>query len=187
VLDVKVNNAGAAMAQAMAETGFDAKQAVAFAWNDTAAADLVQHLGEAEVFHLGFVGGFRAAQGLDARGAFLDGLVARGIDGVALSFTDLLNGGEPFWGDLLSLANSRGLRVFAWTVNEAETMADLINLKSQRMINGKVVDGQLSGIITDDPGTALALVSSVPEPTTVVLMMGGLLGLHLRRRQQCRH
>lgn len=184
VLDVKVNNAGAAMAKALAETGFDAKQAVAFAWNDIAAVDLVQHLGDAEVFHLGFVGGFRAAQGLEARGTFLDGLVARGIDGLALSFTELLNGGEPFWGDLLALANSRGLRVFAWTVNEAETMADLISLKSQRLINGRLVEGQLSGIITDDPGTALALVSSVPEPATVVLMMGGLLGIQLRRRSR---
>nr|WP_295083600.1 hypothetical protein [uncultured Roseateles sp.] len=46
---------------------------------------------------------FREAQGLDARGVFLDGLVERGIDGVTLAYTDLPNDGEPFRGGLLGL------------------------------------------------------------------------------------
>lgn len=183
VLDVKVNNAGAAIAQTMAETGYGADHVVAFGWNDAAVADLVGHLGQAEVFHLGFFGGFKAASGLEARGAFLDGLVSRGVDGLALSFADLLSGGEPLWGDLLSLASSRDLRVFVWTVNEAETMADLISLKSSRMINGQWVEGQISGLISDDPATALALISAVPEPQTWALFGAGLGLLLLARRR----
>ncbi len=112
VLDVKVDNAGAAIAQAIADTGIDATDIVAFGWNDAAVNNLVGHLGAAEVFDLGFFGRFVAAGTLDARGAFLDGLKARGVDGLALSFADLLSGGEPLWGDLLALAGSRHLRVF---------------------------------------------------------------------------
>ncbi len=61
-------------------------------------------------------------------------------------------------------------------------MADLISLKARRMIDGRLVEGQLAGVITDDPGTALGLVSSVPEPQTWALFfLGGAL-LLLRRR-----
>jgi glycerophosphoryl diester phosphodiesterase len=182
VLDVKVDNAGAAIAQAIADTGFDPADVVAFGWNNAAVADLVTHLGDAEVFHLGFFGGFVAAATLDGRANYLDGLKATGVDGLALSFGDLLSGGEPLWGDLLALAASRDLRVFAWTVNEAETMADLISLKAERMIDGRLVTGQLSGIITDDPATALALVSSVPEAQTWMMFLAGGVLLMLRRR-----
>lgn len=185
VLDVKVDTAGAAMAQAIVDTGFDARDVVAFGWNDAAVNNLVAHLGAAEVFDLGFFGRFVAAGTLDARGDFLDGLKARGVDGLALSFADLLSGGEPLWGDLLALANSRDLRVFTWTVNEAETMADLISLKAARLIDGRLVEGQLAGVITDDPGTALGLVSAVPEPGGWALMAGGLVllvGVARRKR-----
>lgn len=184
VLDVKVNNAGAAMAQAMAETGFDPSQAVAFGWDDATVNNLVAHLGAAQVFHLGFFGSFKAASGLEARGAFLDGLVRQGVDGLALSFADLLSGGEPLWGDLLTLAHSRGLRVYTWTVDEAETMADLISMKATRWIDGRLVEGQLDGLITDDPATALALISSVPEPQSWALFACGAGALALLRRRR---
>lgn len=185
VLDVKVDNAGAAMAQSIADTGYELRDVVAFGWNDAAVDNLVSHLGEAQVFHLGFFGAFRNASGLDGRGSVLDGLVARGVDGLALSFADLLSGGEPLWGDLLALAASRGLRVYAWTVNEAETLADLASLQATRMIQGQAVSGQLSGLITDDPAMALGLVSAVPEPQSWALMLaGGALLLLSRRRRQ---
>lgn len=183
VLDVKVNNAGAAIAAELAATGYDTGNVVAFGWNDTAVADLVAHLGEAEVFHLGFFSGFVAAGDLDNRGAFLDGLKSTGVDGLALSFADLLSGGEPLWGDLLALAKDREMRVFTWTVDEAETMADLISLRGERMIDGQWVVGQLSGIITDDPATAIGLVSAVPEPETWAMMLVGSLMLVVRRRR----
>lgn len=182
VLDVKVDNAGAAMARAIADTGFDATDIVAFGWTDAAVNNLVAHLGEAQVFDLGFFSRFVAAGTLAARGAFLDGLKARGVDGVALAFSDLLGGGEPLWGDLLALTEVRGLRVFTWTVNDAETMADLASLVATRVIDGREVVGRLDGLITDDPGTAMGLVSSVPEPQTWALFAAGALALLLRRR-----
>lgn len=186
VLDVKVNTAGAAMAAAIAQTGYDERDIVAFGWNDTMVADLVAHLGQAEVFHLGFFGNFVGAATLEGRGLYLDGLVAQGVDGLALSFADLLSGGEPLWGDLLALATSRGLRIFTWTVNDAETMADLISMSATRVIDGQAVVGRLSGIITDDPGTAMALVSSVPEPETwAMFLIGG--AMLLARRLNSKH
>lgn len=184
VLDVKVDNAGAAIARAVADTGFDAADIVAFGWNDAAVNNLVAHLdARAEVFDLGFFSRFVAAGTLAARGAFLDGLKARGVDGVALAFSDLLGGGEPLWGDLLALTEDRGLRVFTWTVNDAETMADLASLVATRVIDGRTVVGRLDGLITDDPGTAMGLVSSVPEPQTWALFSLGGLALLLRRRR----
>lgn len=184
VLDVKVNGAGAVIASDLAATGFDASQAVAFGWNDTAVDNLVAHLGAAEVFHLGFFGGFVAAGSLDARLDYLSALQSRGVDGLALSFADLLSGGEPLWGDLLAGAESRGLRVFTWTVNEAEAMADLMSLQSVRLIDGQWVTGRLSGLITDDPATALALVSSVPEPGSWALLLLGGSALLMRCRRR---
>lgn len=182
VLDVKVDNAGAAMARAIADTGFDSGDIVAFGWTDAAVNNLVAHLGQAQVFDLGFFSRFVAAGTLAARGAFLDGLKARGVDGVAMAFSDLLGGGEPLWGDLLALTEVRGLRVFTWTVNDAETMADLASLVATRVIDGREVVGRLDGLITDDPGTAMGLVSSVPEPQTWSLFALGGLALLLRRR-----
>jgi glycerophosphoryl diester phosphodiesterase len=183
VLDVKVNNAGAAIAAELLATGYDARKVVAFGWNDTAVADLVSHLGEAEVFHLGFFGSFASAGSFEARMDVLDSLKLAGVDGLALSFADLLSGGEPLWGDLLAIAADRQLRVFTWTVDEAETMADLISLRAERQIDGRLVVGQLSGIITDDPATAVALVSAVPEPETWAMMLVGTLVMLVRRRR----
>lgn len=184
VLDVKVDNAGAAIASELAATGYDAANVVAFGWNDTAVADLVANLGEAEVFHLGFFSGFVNAGDLSERSSFLDGLKSAGVDGLALSFADLLSGGEPLWGDLLALAADKQMRVFTWTVDEAETMADLISMRAEREIDGRLVVGQLSGIITDDPATAIALVSAVPEPETWAMMLiGGIMMLVRRRRE----
>jgi glycerophosphoryl diester phosphodiesterase len=184
VLDVKVDDAGAAIASELAATGYDAANVVAFGWNDTAVADLVANLGEAEVFHLGFFSGFVNAGDLSERSSFLDGLKSAGVDGLALSFADLLSGGEPLWGDLLALAADKQMRVFTWTVDEAETMADLISMRAEREIDGRLVVGQLSGIITDDPATAIALVSAVPEPETWAMMLiGGIMMLVRRRRE----
>ncbi|MBC7205012.1 MAG: PEP-CTERM sorting domain-containing protein [Methyloversatilis sp.] len=183
VLDTKDGNAGAAMARAIAETGFDPHDIVAFGWTDASVADLVSHLGDAEVFHLGFFGNFVAGSTLEGRAAYLDTLKAAGVDGLALSFADLQGRGEAVWGDLLALAESRDLRVFTWTVNEAETMADLMSLSATREIDGVRVTGRLAGIITDDPATALALVSSVPEPGTwAMFLLGGAVLLARRRR-----
>ncbi|WP_018410038.1 glycerophosphodiester phosphodiesterase family protein [Methyloversatilis thermotolerans] len=183
VLDTKDAKAGAAIARAVEETGFDLRNAVAFGWSDASVADLVTHLDGAEVFHLGFFSTFVARGSLDARGDYLDALKAAGVDGLALSFADLLSQGEPLWGDLLALAESRELRVFTWTVNEAETMADLMSMSATRVIDGKTVVGRLSGIITDDPATALALVSSVPEPGSwAMFLLGGAVLLMRRRR-----
>lgn len=184
VLDVKVNAAGAVIARDIAATGIAASKIVAFGWNDASVDDLVAHLGAADVFHLGFFGGFVAAGSLDARLGYLSALHGRGVDGLALSFADLLSGGEPLWGDLLSAAESTGLRVFTWTVNESEAMADLMSLQSARLIGGQWVEGRLSGIITDDPATALALVSSVPEPQSWALLLLGGCALLLRRRRR---
>jgi len=156
---------------------------VAFGWTDASVADLVIHLGDAEVFHLGFFGNFVAGSTLEGRAAYLDTLKEAGVDGLALSFADLQGRGEAVWGDLLALAESRDLRVFTWTVNEAETMADLMSLSATREIDGVLVTGRLAGIITDDPATALALVSSVPEPGTwAMFLLGGAVLLARRRR-----
>ena len=87
-------------------------------------------------------------------------------------------------GDLLSAAEATGLRVFTWTVNGSEAMADLMSLQSTRLIDGQWVEGRLSGIITDDPATALALVSSVPEPQSWALLLLGGCALLLRRRRR---
>jgi hypothetical protein len=89
VLDVKVNNVGAAMAQAIVDTGFDPADIVAFGWSDASVADLVANLGSAQVFHLGFFGSFVAAGTLQARGAYLDQLKGQGVDGLALSFAEI--------------------------------------------------------------------------------------------------
>jgi len=183
VLDTKDAAAGAAIARAVAETGFDLHDAVAFGWSDASVADLVSHLDGAEVFHLGFFSTFVSRGTLGARAGYLDQLKGAGVDGLALSYADLLSQGEPLWGDLLALAASRDLRVFTWTVNEAETMADLMSMSAIREIDGKVVTGRLSGIITDDPATALALVSSVPEPGSWAMGLLGGAVLLLRRRK----
>lgn len=62
VLDLKVNNAGAAIKQAMAATGFDPSRAIAFGWNDASVADLTGNLPDTSIFHIGFPRGRSAGR-----------------------------------------------------------------------------------------------------------------------------
>ncbi|WP_119421894.1 glycerophosphodiester phosphodiesterase family protein [Desertibaculum subflavum] len=188
VLDVKVNNAGAAIRQAMDATGFDPGRAIAFGWNDVSVADLAGNLPDASsIFHIGFWGTFAGLADTAARDGYLDTLVALGVDGLVLDFYAMVGANAAIQEDLLILAALKDLDLFAYTVNDPVDMADLMSLRFERMVDGKLIVGQFAGIITDDPETALRVLgrdAEVPEPDALpILAAGGLLVGRLRRRR----
>lgn len=154
---------GAEIAAAVATTAFPLDQIWTTAWNAAQVADIQSNLPTAKILWTQSASVWPATTD-----AFLDDMVALGVDGISVVFENYTFSAP----DLAAATQARGLLAFAWNF-------DAIPDTPERMQTA--IDIGLDGYIVNDP---LMLANVIPEPGTLLLVGVGLTALSLASRHK---
>ncbi|MCP3986267.1 MAG: PEP-CTERM sorting domain-containing protein [bacterium] len=147
---------GAEIAAAVATTAFPLDQIWTTAWNAAQVADIQLNMPTAKILWTQVASVWTAATE-----AFLDDMVALGVDGISVVFENYIHNAPG----LAVATQERGLLAFAWNF-------DAIPDTPERMQTA--IDIGLDGYIVNDPAM---LASVIPEPGTLLLMGVSLAAL----------
>jgi glycerophosphoryl diester phosphodiesterase len=135
VFDVKEGNTAETAAKIIAETGFDPRQIIVFAWNGKVADEYQTHLPKTTLLA---ISGDVPKRYDDA---FLKAQKARGVEGFSVSWKSLAE--HP---DFVSAVHRHGMIVHVWTVN------------NPAQLRAAVLAG-VDGVGTDVPGVLAEMIA----------------------------